>query len=119
MKSFITRTVASLALLAVFAGQAATAIAGTSGGVAGIVTDAKTGKPIAGVKLELSSPSQTATTTTDANGHYIVFSLQPDDYTITLQKDGYVERDVAGYTVSADQTQRYDLQLTPVPSQSP
>jgi carboxypeptidase family protein len=107
------RSFAAIALLLAFLSLGALARAGTSGGIAGIVTDAKTGAPIPGVQLKLASPSQSVETTTDGHGHYIVFSLQPDDYTITADKAGYSSSSVSGYTVNADQTQRYDLQLTP------
>ncbi len=88
--------------------------AGTSGGIAGVVTDSKTGAPVAGAHLTIASGSQEATATTDAHGHFIVFSLQPDNYTITAEKDGYASRAVSGYPVFADQTQRYDLKLDPI-----
>jgi Carboxypeptidase regulatory-like domain len=107
------RSIRTLGLLVLFLSQGAWALAGTSGGISGIITDATTGLPIPGVRLRISSPSETVTTTTDARGHFIVFSLQPDDYTITAVKEGYDARSVAGETVSADQTQRYDLQLSP------
>lgn len=120
MKPFLLRrSLGTIGLLAAFASQAAWALAGTSGGVAGVVTDANTGAPIPGVQLKISSPSQTVTTTTDAHGHYIVFSLQPDDYSLTAVKDGYDARTVSGDSVYADQTQRYDLQLTPASATSP
>jgi carboxypeptidase family protein len=107
------------ALLVAFTVQASWALAGTLGGIAGVVTDAKTGAPISGVQLQISSPSQTVTTTTDAKGHFIALSLQPDTYTLTAEKDGYDTRETAGYSVSADQTQRYDLSLTPASPQAP
>lgn len=88
------------------------ALAGTSGGIAGIVTDSKTGAPIPGVRLQISSPSQTITVTTDAHGRYIAFDLQPDDYTLTAVKDGYTAASTSGYPVFADQTQQYDLKLS-------
>jgi Carboxypeptidase regulatory-like domain len=106
---------AALALLLALASQSGWAVAGTSGGIAGIVTDSKTGAPVPDVKVKLTSPSQAATATTDAHGHYIVFSLQPDDYTLTLEKTGYVTKTLSGYSVYADQTQRYDLTLTEAP----
>jgi large repetitive protein len=87
------------------------ALAGTSGGIAGIVTDSKTGVPISGVRLQISSPSQTITVTTDAHGRYIAFALQPDNYTLTASKDGYTVESTSGYPVFADQTQQYDLKL--------
>jgi large repetitive protein len=108
-----------LGLLVAFASQASWALAGTSGGIAGTVTDAKTGAPIPGVKLQIASPSETVNTTTDAHGHFIVFSLEPDTYTLTAEKDGYSTRSAAGYSVYADQTQQYDLSLTPAPAATP
>jgi len=102
-----------LALFLAFAAPAGWALAGTSGGIAGTITDANTGVPVAGVQLQISSPSQTVTTTTDEHGHYFVFSLQPDDYTLTAVKSGYKTQSFQGYSVYADQTQRYDLTLTP------
>ncbi len=109
---------AALVLLVGFASQSAWALAGTSGGMAGIVTDSKTGAPVSDVKVKITSPSDAHSVTTDAHGHYVVFSLQPDDYTLTLEKPGYVTKTVTGYSVYADQTQRYDLTLTQAPPQA-
>ena len=115
----LRRSLTAAALLISFLGLGTLAQAGTSGGIAGVVTDAKTGVPIPGVNLQLVSPSQTVTTTTDAHGHFIVFSLQPDDYTINASKTGYAPSAVSGCSVYADQTQRYDLQLTAAPPGTP
>lgn len=109
----LRRSLGLMALLAALASQSGLAHAGTLGGISGIVTDAKTGAPIAGVRLQISSPSQTMTATTDAHGHYVAFSLQPDDYTFTAEKDGYTTQSFSGYSVFADQTQLYDLKLDP------
>jgi len=108
-----------LGLLVAFASQASWALAGSSGGIAGTVTDAQTGAPIPGVRLQITSPSQTVNTTTDAHGHFVVFSLEPDNYTLTAEKDGYATRTAAGYSVYADQTQQYDLSLSPAPAATP
>ncbi|MFZ0032681.1 MAG: carboxypeptidase-like regulatory domain-containing protein [Candidatus Cybelea sp.] len=107
------RSIGTCGLLVAFLSQGAWALAGTSGGISGTITDAATGLPIPGVQLRISSPSETVTATTDARGHFIVFSLAPDDYTVTAVKDGYDARSVSGETVSADQTQHYDMQLKP------
>ncbi len=107
------RSLAAIGLLVAFMGQASWATAGTLGGIGGIVTDAKTGAPIAGAQVQISAPSQKVTVTTDAHGHYIAFSLQPDDYTLTAEKAGYDTKSISGYSVFADQTQVYDLQLDP------
>jgi hypothetical protein len=111
--SAVRRSLILVALLAAFMSQASWALAGTSGNMGGIITDASTGAPLAGVRLEISSGSQTVTTTTDAHGHYSVLFLQPDDYTLTAQKQGYATRSVSGFSVYADQTQQFDLQLDP------
>lgn len=109
-------SLAVLALLVAFGSQATWALAGTSGGIAGVVSDSKTGAPVPGVQVKVSSPSDSATVTTDAHGHYVVFSLQPDDnYTFTLAKSGYVTKTASGFSVYADQTQRYDLTVTQAP----
>ena len=109
----------TLALILAFISQANQAFAGTLGSIAGTVSDAKSGAPLAGVRLKVTSPSQAASVTTDARGHFLVFSLQPDNYTITAEKDGYETTSVSGYAVYADQTQQYDLQLTPAATPPP
>jgi uncharacterized surface anchored protein len=100
-------------LLFAFVSQTTSALAGTTGGISGIITDASTGEPLAGAHLQISSSSQAATATTDSHGHYIVLSLPPDDYTVTVSKAGYDPKSVSNCTVEADQTQVYDLKLTP------
>ncbi|MBV8197551.1 MAG: carboxypeptidase regulatory-like domain-containing protein [Candidatus Eremiobacteraeota bacterium] len=115
MKHF--HTIAAVLLLALFA-QPLVVQAGTLGGISGVVTDAKTGAPVAGAHLTITSGSQQATATTDARGHYIAFTLQPDDYTITAEKDGYSSTSLAGCSVFADQTQLYDLKLQPTSTEN-
>ncbi|HVN68464.1 MAG TPA: carboxypeptidase-like regulatory domain-containing protein [Candidatus Binatia bacterium] len=117
MKRLNVRTaLATLGLLGAFLSQASWAMAGTSGNISGTLTDAKTGSPIAGASIEIKSGAQEVTTTTDAHGRYVAFALQPDNYTLTAMKPGYDTRSVSGYSVSADQTQIYDLQLDPASS---
>ncbi len=103
------RRVALAAILSVaFLFQGTWALAATTGGIAGIVHD-DTGAPIAGATVEAISPSQTATATTDARGHFVFLVLQPDTYTLTVTKDGYQTTSLAGNTVFADQTQQVVL----------
>jgi hypothetical protein len=115
-KSFsLRRAFIALGMVLAFAAPAASALAGTSGAIRGIVSDSGNGTPIAGVHLRISSPSQVVETTTDSHGHYVVFGLQPDDYTITAVKPGYNAQSFSGESVYADQTQVYDLKLTAAP----
>jgi hypothetical protein len=113
VKSFAWRLpLAALALLLALMSHPSLAIADDLGGIAGIITDASTGAPIPGVQVQFNSPSQSATATTDAKGHFVVLSLPPDNYTLTLVKAGYDTQAVPGQSVYADQTQQYDFQLT-------
>ncbi len=100
-------------MVAAFSAQASFVKAGTLGDIRGVVTDANTGQPIAGVRLQISAPSDKITVTTDAHGHYVAFSLPPDDYTLTAVKAGYDTETFGTYSVYADQTQVYDLKLHP------
>src|SRR5581483_9796635 len=101
-------------------------IAGTTGSLVGIVVDAKTHQPLAGATVTVASPSQTATTTTDAKGSFAFVSLAPDTYALTIAKAGYERIVSAGITVQADQelSQRFAVapsltQIGSVVSRSP
>ncbi len=104
-------TLGLLALIAAFTSQASWASAHTGGNVSGIVRDAKTGEPLAGVSLAVTSGSQVETATTDAQGHFIVFTLQPGEYTVTADKPGYGAQAVHGYLVDAEETGLCDFRL--------
>lgn len=51
----------------------------------GVVTDAQTGYPIAGVKVTIDG----LVTYTNASGNYGFEGLTPGSYTITFEKEGY------------------------------
>src|SRR5437870_4516777 len=72
------------------------------GSVAGLVKDARTGKPLAGVSVVASSPALASPITeiTDAAGAYRIAALPPGEYRITYYySDAHVAR--AGITVAA------------------
>src|SRR5580698_4513892 len=85
--------------------------AGTTGGISGVVVEFATNTPVAGVTVGVTSPSQSATATTDARGHFAFLSLAPDDYTIALQKSGYAPISYAGVVVFADAQQTVTLSM--------
>jgi hypothetical protein len=89
------------------------ATAGTTGGVTGRVVDASTQKPVADVSVTANSPSQTASTKTDANGNFSFLSLIPDTYTVSFQKYGYAPISDAGISIFADQVQTLNVPLEP------
>ncbi|MGA8326975.1 MAG: carboxypeptidase-like regulatory domain-containing protein, partial [Candidatus Cybelea sp.] len=57
--------------------------AGTTGTLRGRVVDAATHAPIAGAVVNVTSPSQTAQSTSDASGAFSFISLAPDTYTVS------------------------------------
>lgn len=109
--SLLSAAVSVLGFTIAIAGQSGLASAHTGGNVSGIVRDANTGKPLAGVSLRITSRSQSETTTTDAEGHFIVFTLQPGEYTVTADKPGYGRQAVVGYVVDAEETGLCDFRL--------
>ena len=85
--------------------QGTWALAGTTGGLSGTVVDTTSGAPVANATVTAQAPSQTTSTATDANGHFVFLSLAPDTYTVSSIKTGYDPANVAGVTVFADTVQ--------------
>ncbi|MBV9409270.1 MAG: TonB-dependent receptor [Candidatus Eremiobacteraeota bacterium] len=97
--------IAILMILAFVLQGTTSVLAGTTGAIAGSVVDASTNSPVSGARVTATSPSQSATTTTDASGRFSFISLNPDTYTISVAETS--ARDAAstsGVTVQADQT---------------
>ncbi len=112
MRSSFVRTLTAVLALLVMLVQGTWVLAGTTGGIAGTVADAQTGRAIAGARISVSSPSQNATTTSDAQGRYGFLSLGPDTYTLTITAPGYQAFSQPGITVIADQTQTFNFTPT-------
>jgi hypothetical protein len=104
-------TSVAVALLVTFLLQETWALAGVTGNVNGIVRD-NAGAPLAGVAVKAVSPSQSATATTDSGGHFVLLSLAPDTYTLSLSKFGYQSISIGGTVVFADQTQQVSYTLS-------
>ncbi|HEY7993394.1 MAG TPA: TonB-dependent receptor [Candidatus Eremiobacteraceae bacterium] len=79
-------------------------LAGTTGALSGSIVQSD-GSPLSGAKVTATSPSESASTTADANGHFVFVSLTPDTYTVTASLDGYDPTSQPGVTVLADSTQ--------------
>ncbi len=103
------RISAGLLTAALFLATLLPALAGTTGGLRGRITDRATGAGVAGVRVTLASPSQSATATTDANGNFIFLSLSPDTYTLGVAPAGYDATSQSGVTVASDQVQTASL----------
>jgi hypothetical protein len=98
-----------LAAFSIIATAVDVASAGTTGAITGAFMDAATSAPIANANVSAVSPSQSATTRTDATGRFSFLSLIPDTYTLTASKDGYQTVTQQGVSVFADQSQNLVL----------
>jgi Carboxypeptidase regulatory-like domain/TonB-dependent Receptor Plug Domain len=88
------------------------ALAGTTGTIAGVVTDATSGAPVANVRVTAVSPSQTESTVTNSTGFYSLQALTPDTYTVSFQAPGYQASSEPGITVQQDFVFKLDSKLT-------
>ena len=70
---------------------ASVASAQTTGTVLGVVTDASTGKPVAGAVIIATSPALQGeqAAVTDNNGAFRLPQLPPGEYKLAVQLDGY------------------------------
>jgi hypothetical protein len=98
------RAVAAIVLVVSLCCQGTLVLAGTTGTLSGTITDATTHQPLAGAKVSVASPSQTASVKTDASGHFAFLALNPDTYSVSVTLAGYQTATVSGETVIADQT---------------
>lgn len=92
-----------LVMVAVFLLQPTSAQAGTTGGIAGRVTN-EHGAAVAGATVQAVAPSESVSTVTDSSGHFAFLTLAPDTYTVTASKQGYTRTALPGIVVFADQT---------------
>ncbi|MBD5655741.1 MAG: TonB-dependent receptor [Candidatus Eremiobacteraeota bacterium] len=99
-----TAALAAALTLTLLLCQTSTTYAGTTGGLSGTVTDVSSKQPIAGVKITVASPSQIASTTSDAGGHFQFLNLTPDTYTVSAELQGYGVTPLSGITIVADNT---------------
>lgn len=81
------------------------------GVVEGVVTDARTGAPIAGATVRQVEDTRVAPVTTDANGHYSMEVLQ-GDYTLQISAAHYYPFS-ASITVPGNSSVTIDAQLEP------
>ncbi len=100
MHHFVLRALTALVLALVFAVQGTVVLAGTTGGINGVVT--ADGVPVPGARVTVTSPTQQASSVTDASGRYNFLSLSPDTYTVSVEKSGFESQSRTGVTVVAD-----------------
>jgi TonB dependent receptor/Carboxypeptidase regulatory-like domain/TonB-dependent Receptor Plug Domain len=98
-----------LVLMGTFCGSEARA--GTTGGISGRVVDSNTIAPVVGAVVDMSSPSESTDTVSDAKGLYTFLSLAPDTYVLRVTREGYVPYVQNGVTIQADVGLRLDVRL--------
>ena len=103
-----TRSTIAAACLILVLALSSTSTAGTTGKIAGTVTD-HLGNPVIGATvLLLGTPYGTMT---DANGEYFIINLQPGTYDLQARIVGMETRTIEGVQVLADLTSRIDFHL--------
>ncbi len=88
MRTPLARTLTAVLVLFAMLMQGSWAYAGTTGSISGVLSDAS-GTTVAGARVTATSPSQSASVTTDASGRYAFVSLAPDTYTLSFEKQGF------------------------------
>ncbi len=83
--------------------------AGTTGKIAGVVKDAKTGDPLPGVNVIIEGTTMGAAT--DAEGYYFIINVPPGTYNIRAQMIGYRPEVRTNVLVRVDLTTEVNFQL--------
>ncbi|GEM_PF-817029 len=79
------------------------------GKISGIVTDSKTGEPLAGVAILVVGTTSGAIT--DSIGRYVISGLAPGNYVLRASTVGYASQEISALTVTAGNTTQQDFQL--------
>lgn len=80
---------------------------GTTGIIAGTVTDATTGEKLAGVNVIVEGTN--LTTVTNSQGYYVITNVAPGDYTVTTSLIGYADGLAEKVSVIMDATATTDF----------
>ncbi|MBD3223922.1 MAG: TonB-dependent receptor plug domain-containing protein, partial [Caldithrix sp.] len=84
-------------------------MAGTTGKIAGVVTDASTGDPLPGVNVLVNGTTLGAAT--DLEGYYVILNVPPGEYEVTASMVGYTEITKTQVRVRIDQTTTLNYNL--------
>ncbi len=85
------------------------AFAGTSGKIAGRVTDEADGKPLAGVNIVMEGTIMGAAS--DMDGYYVILNVPSGEYRLKASMMGYTTMIVEKVAVSIDLTTKIDFKL--------
>jgi outer membrane receptor protein involved in Fe transport len=109
----VVRIAFALAML----GVSGPALADSTAVLTGTVTDEKTGEPLAGVVVTVTSDDLLGwqTVVTDETGQYRIPNLPPGSYTLGLDMEDYDPYAQGGVELRADATLRVNASLAPAP----
>lgn len=82
---------------------------GTTGKIAGTVTDKQTGEPLGGANVIVQGTEHGAAA--DLNGQYTILHVPPGEYNVVVTVIGYAKMTVSDVRVNIDQTARIDAAL--------
>ncbi|MGA8532602.1 MAG: TonB-dependent receptor [Candidatus Tumulicola sp.] len=108
--SLLWRTIAAAIVLSLVIGVRPS-WAGTTGSLAGVVFEGSSEAPVANATVTASSPSQVAVTHTDARGNFVLLSLAPDTYTLSITRTGFEPLSSSGISIFADQAQTLTFRI--------
>lgn len=83
--------------------------AGTTGKIAGTVTDQTTGAPLPGANILIQGSNRGASA--DEEGYYSIINLKPGTYNLVVRFIGYAQLVIEDVEVSVDRTTRVDAEL--------
>ena len=106
-------TSATLAALITIISLCAPAHAGNTGALNGYVLMG-VDTPVAGARVSATSPTESTTTVTSADGHFAFVALPPDTYSVSASKDGYETVRQDGVTVVEDNAVTVRLVTQPI-----
>jgi outer membrane receptor protein involved in Fe transport len=85
--------------------------AGTTGKIAGVVTDKSTGDPLPGVNVIVEGTTLGAST--DIDGYYVILNVPPGFYNVKASYIGYTDMVIQEAKVSADLTTEINVAMEP------
>ena len=83
---------------------------GTTGKIAGLVSDKATGEPIIGANVYLDGYPYGAST--DVDGYYYILNIPPGTYTLIAQMIGFQEMTINEVRVNVDLTTRLNIEIS-------
>jgi len=94
-----------------FMGMIGVALPGTTGKIAGRVTDAKTGEPLPGANIIIEGTLRG--TASDVDGFFVILNVPPGTYDLTASMLGYQPMTVKNVKVEVDRTTEVNFSLSP------